>query len=232
MAASNTVESPWDARIRPAMDLVQHKLTAMSPNRKRFVFQWTDGKSEEFFQIAEKADPGVKFGDPQHGKNWKTYHGPTRLQLETIERTSRTVAEIADRVIDFTLYGKDTTRMVNESQLAPQVSRADIEKMVAERVQQILADQRLASALVEQKATPQEVAAFDPPKLPAGLRKPKPRQNLKAAREAEIAVTKERCKLMGVDESTIQIRWDGSISKTWLKGFNAAWEKHSSGANV
>lgn len=228
MASSNTASDPWVTRIQPAIDLLVHKLNELSPSQKKYVFQWTDGRGLEFFSIAEKAPPGEKWPS---GSKWKTHRGPTRRQLEIIEQTSHSVPEITNRIMDLVLQGIDSTRMVSENQpgTGASMSKVDIEKLVAERLQQVLSDPRVVQALVAKQQTPETVAAKPQEalkELPSGVRERKPRRNLKAARDAEIAVVKERMSLMGLRPDDLKLRWDGSISRKWLADFEVAWTAH------
>lgn len=220
MTATSTASGPRAPviRIRQAIELLEHRLQIHAPNKGRYRFQWTDGKSvPDYFQIAEKAPAGNTF---QNGQNWKTFRGPTWKQMEIMESTSQTIDELTQRISDFIFLGKDTTRVATVQ--SPQADIADIERIVMERVQAVLANER-ALQRIEAGKQPEKAVQEAPP-VPQGIRQPHVRRDFKTGREAEIRVVKERCKLLGIPEERIEYNGTGTIKRVWLRKFNERWE--------
>lgn len=225
--ASLNENDPWKKRIAPAIDMIVHRLDQMSPHRKKYAFQWTDGRGTDYFQLAEKAGPGEVWAD---GQKWRTMRGPSKRQIEIIEQTSHTVAEIADRIMAFLFEGKDTTAgIAGASEGKAAFTKEDLDKAVTERVQAILSDPRVVNAFLKAQKKPDPEAAElpEPKPVPKGIQKKPPRKSLKADVEQEIAVTKQRCAVMGIPEAQILYRHDGAIDRRWLTAFNRAFEARS-----
>ncbi len=193
------------------------------------------------FGFAERAA-----GKWEDGKKWKDHGGITRRQFDIIVQTSHSEDEAAQRVVQLIIHKNDTTRY--EETQEPEIKAADIKRMVAESISEILRDKlaelksgdaqvdeiaaKAAEKAVESERNPvPDGDPYDNPKIKEGLVPTKGNQvgqgERQLRRSKEYDLWDDRAKVLGIDPPTL--RRDGNIDGRWKRHVEKLWNKKLAG---
>lgn len=223
-----TAGKPPVNMIGKAIEVLLHRLGKAGDKRHQYRLQAVENGCNDLFQIAEKAEAGRVWED---GQKWKTWRGPTAVQMRIMEQTSQSLDEFVGRIYRFIFEGEDTTRpVVQQGQVSPYDTEA-INKLVEAKVAAILSDPTLARQLKTGTMAPNEVVhAANKRDLTEpttqGLQQRRKRNSLASKKAHEFRVVKERCTLLGIPHEQIQRNGEGWVSKIWLRRLDVRWAEY------
>lgn len=225
MSAVQTSEQTFQ-KIGKAVEHLMSRLKGRSRGKSKYLFQTVaDPNNKEYFQIAERADNGGQWPD---GTNWKTHHGPTKKQLEILEATSQSMDELVDRIEKFVMEGVDTTRQVAPQTAVSPYNDDAINKLVAAKVEALLADRLGVAAIARGKQTVAEAVEnkdFEalPKPVKYGDKRTKQYGEGKKISARQMQEVKDRCDILGIPHDKIHRNGSGKINAIWLKQFEVKW---------